>query len=160
MLFSFCLAGQIELYTHIPVFRQLVEHLHQMNFRICGIFLIDAQFMTEASKFVAGVMTALSAMVNLEIPHVNVMSKLDLLSKKVKRDLEKSVLVIIWFFPMIHHLPFIPFWLLAGLNTCMFPFRYLEPNLPDLVAGELQDDPRLNDKFKGLNQAIAGMVST
>lgn len=81
--------GQVELYTHVPVMKQLVDRLQKMEFRICGTFLIDAQFMIEASKFVSGVLTALSTMVNLEIPHVNVMTKLDLLSKKAKKDLER-----------------------------------------------------------------------
>ena len=34
-------------------------------------------------------MTALSTMVNLELPHVNIMSKLDLLSKKDKKQLDR-----------------------------------------------------------------------
>jgi len=81
--------GQIELYTHIPVMRQLVEQLRQWNFNICGVFIIDAQFLLDASKFVSGVLSALSAMVNLEIPHVSVISKLDLLNKKAKKNLER-----------------------------------------------------------------------
>ncbi|XP_076435155.1 GPN-loop GTPase 3-like [Babylonia areolata] len=85
----FDLPGQIELYTHIPAMRQLVERLQQWNFRLCGVFLLDAQFLIEPSKFVSGMMTALSAMVSLEVPHVNVMSKLDLLSKKDKKGLER-----------------------------------------------------------------------
>ena len=86
------LTGQIELYTHIPVIRQLVDTLQNWNFRICGVFLIDAQFMIEASKFVSGVLTALSTMVTLEISHVNVLTKLDLLSKKAKKELERFVI--------------------------------------------------------------------
>ena len=69
--------------------KQLVDQLQQWNFYVCGVFIIDFQFMVEASKFVSGVLSALSAMVNLEIPHVNVMSKLDLLSKQAKKDLER-----------------------------------------------------------------------
>lgn len=72
--------------------KQLVEKLQAWNFRVCGVFLIDAQFLIDASKFVSGVMCALSTMVNLEITHVNVMSKLDLLNKKAKKDLERCVL--------------------------------------------------------------------
>jgi len=87
----FPILGQIELYTHIPVMRQFVDHLQNLNFRVCGVFIVDAQFMIEASKFVSGVMSALSAMVTLEIPHVNVMSKIDLLSKTSKKGLEKYV---------------------------------------------------------------------
>jgi hypothetical protein len=81
--------GQIELYTHIPVMRQFVDHLRSSNFYICGVFVIDAQFLVDASKFASGVLSALSAMVNLEIPHVNVMSKLDLLNKQAKQQIEK-----------------------------------------------------------------------
>ena len=65
---SVCLsAGQIELYTHIPVMRQFVDHLRSLNFYICGVFLIDAQFLIDASKFASGVLSALSTMVNLEV---------------------------------------------------------------------------------------------
>ena len=53
------------------------------------IFLLDSQFLIQASKFLAGVMTALSAMVTLELPHVNVLSKVDLLEKKAKKEIEK-----------------------------------------------------------------------
>lgn len=81
--------GQIELYTHIPVMKQIVDHLESRDFRICGVFVIDSQFMIDSAKFVSGVLSALSAMVTLEISHVNVMSKIDLLSKKAKKNLEQ-----------------------------------------------------------------------
>ncbi|KAG5834927.1 GPN-loop GTPase 3 [Anguilla rostrata] len=81
--------GQIELYTHLPVMRQLVEQLQQWEFRVCGVFLVDSQFMVETFKFVSGVMAALSAMVTLEIPQVNIMTKMDLLSQKAKKEIEK-----------------------------------------------------------------------
>ncbi|XP_067032314.1 GPN-loop GTPase 3-like isoform X2 [Acropora muricata] len=81
--------GQIELYTHMPVMRQLVETLHQWNFRVCGVFLIDSQFVVDCSKFFAGVLTALSAMIQLEIPHINVMSKMDLLTKKQLKEVDR-----------------------------------------------------------------------
>lgn len=42
--------GQIELYTHLPVMRQLVEQLQQWEFRVCGVFLVDSQFMVESFK--------------------------------------------------------------------------------------------------------------
>ncbi|CAL8276500.1 unnamed protein product [Merluccius merluccius] len=81
--------GQIELYTHLPVMKQLVEQLQQWEFRVCGVFLVDSQFMVETFKFISGVMAALSAMVSLEIPQVNIMTKMDLLSPKAKKEIEK-----------------------------------------------------------------------
>lgn len=81
--------GQIELYTHLPVMRQLVERLQQWEFRVCGVFLVDSQFMVESHKFISGVMAALSSMVSLEIPQVNIMTKMDLLSSRAKKEIEK-----------------------------------------------------------------------
>lgn len=46
-------AGQIELYTHLPVMRQLVEQLQQWEFRVCGVFLVDSQFMVESFKVIS-----------------------------------------------------------------------------------------------------------
>lgn len=81
--------GQIELYTHLDVMPTIVSHLQQMDFNICSVFLIDSQFMIEPSKFVSGVMSALSAMVTLELPHLNILSKIDLLSKHTRKQLER-----------------------------------------------------------------------
>ncbi|KAM9306424.1 GPN-loop GTPase 3 [Pholidichthys leucotaenia] len=81
--------GQIELYTHLPVMKQLVEQLQMWEFRVCGVFLVDSQFMVESFKFISGVMAALSAMVSLEIPQINVMTKMDLLSPRAKKELQK-----------------------------------------------------------------------
>jgi len=61
------MSGQIELYTHIPIMRQFVDHLRSLNFYICGVFLVDAQFLIDASKFASGVLSALSTMVHLEV---------------------------------------------------------------------------------------------
>ncbi|XP_055861759.1 GPN-loop GTPase 3-like [Biomphalaria glabrata] len=81
--------GQIELYTHIPVMKQLVKKLESWDFRVCAAFLLDAQFLVDGSKFVSGSLTALSTMVNLEIPHVNVLTKLDLLSKAARKNIDR-----------------------------------------------------------------------
>lgn len=81
--------GQIELYTHIPVMRQVVNQLQRWDFRLCGVFLLDSQFLVEPAKFFAGVMTALSSMVTLELSHINVLSKMDLLDKASRKEVEK-----------------------------------------------------------------------
>lgn len=81
--------GQIELYTHMKVMCQLIKMLQNMNFRICGVFIMDSQFMIDGSKFLSGTMAALSVMVNLEIPHVNILSKMDLISKTSKKQLDE-----------------------------------------------------------------------
>lgn len=78
--------GQIELFSHVPVLQNFVEHLKSKNFNVCAVYLLDSQFMTDVTKFISGCMSSLSAMVHLEIPYVNVLSKMDLV--KNKKDLD------------------------------------------------------------------------
>ncbi|VVD02145.1 GPN-loop GTPase 3 [Leptidea sinapis] len=80
--------GQIELYTHLSVIKKLVNTLEKWNFRICVVFMIDSQFMVDGAKFLSGTMAALSVMVNLELPHVNILTKMDLLSKSARKQLD------------------------------------------------------------------------
>jgi GPN-loop GTPase len=74
----FDLPGQIELYTHFPFMRDLVRKLESWGFRLQAIYMLDSQFMADPAKFFGGSVTALSAMVQLEVSHINVMSKMDL----------------------------------------------------------------------------------
>ena len=74
--------GQIELYSHVPAFKKFVEYLQGQGWSLCAVYLLDAQFITDPTKFIAGCMTCLSAMVQLELPHVNVLTKMDLIEDK------------------------------------------------------------------------------
>lgn len=49
------------------------------------VYCLDVQFASEMPKFIAGCMNALSAMVQLELPHVNVLTKMDLCKNKVQK---------------------------------------------------------------------------
>ncbi|KAF2289028.1 hypothetical protein GH714_024210 [Hevea brasiliensis] len=44
--------GQIELFSHVPVLRNFVEHLKRKNFNVCAVYLIDSQFITDVTKFI------------------------------------------------------------------------------------------------------------
>lgn len=85
----FDMPGQIELYTHLQAGRDLVNLLQSWNFRVCSVFLVDSQFMIDGPKFLSGTMAALSVMANMELPHVNVLSKMDLLQKQSRAHLDK-----------------------------------------------------------------------
>lgn len=53
------------------------------------MFLVDSKFMVNTAMFFSGVLAALSAMVQLEVPHINVMAKMDLLSQDQANDIER-----------------------------------------------------------------------
>ncbi|CAO3648335.1 unnamed protein product [Mucor hiemalis] len=59
--------------------RRLCETLGRLNMSVCGVYCLESQFIEDKSKYFSGVLSAMSAMVNLEIPHVNVMTKMDLI---------------------------------------------------------------------------------
>ncbi|KAG8533317.1 uncharacterized protein KY384_002100 [Bacidia gigantensis] len=78
--------GQIELYTHIPIVPALVSHLRMsLNVNLCATYLLESTFVIDRAKFFAGTLSAMSAMIMLELPHVNVMSKIDLIKGSVSR---------------------------------------------------------------------------
>ncbi|KAL8736276.1 MAG: hypothetical protein Q9166_000431 [cf. Caloplaca sp. 2 TL-2023] len=89
------LPGQIELYTHIPVVPILVKHLTRfgsLNISLCAAYLLESTFIIDRAKFFAGTLSAMSAMIMLEIPHVNILSKMDLVKCSVpKRQLKRFI---------------------------------------------------------------------
>jgi GPN-loop GTPase len=87
-LIIFDLPGQIELYTHIPLLPELVKYLSRMgplNINLCAAYLLEATFVVDKAKFFAGTLSAMSAMVNMELPHINILSKMDLVQSQVGR---------------------------------------------------------------------------
>jgi len=89
--------GQIELYSHLSVFRSIVTHLRLDGWQVAAVYCLDSQFAAEAAKYIAGTLSALSAMIQLELPHVNVLTKMDLC--KNREEVEESFL-----FPDASHL--------------------------------------------------------
>jgi len=81
--------GQIELYTHVPIMRAILDRMaNQWGFTpgcMVSVFCVDSTFMCDAQKLISGQLLALSAMIALELPHINVLTKGDLLPE---RDIE------------------------------------------------------------------------
>ncbi|KYK59966.1 hypothetical protein DCS_01100 [Drechmeria coniospora] len=85
--------GQIELYTHIPILPTLMKYLCQpgsLDIHMAAVYLLEATFVVDRAKFFAGTLSAMSAMLMLEVPHINVLSKMDLVKGQVKKkDLKR-----------------------------------------------------------------------
>ena len=80
--------GQIELFSHLDVLPKIIAMLQEKGYHMCAVFLLDSQFMVDPAKFLSGGLVALSAMTMLEIPHVNLLSKCDLLSQEQKEMID------------------------------------------------------------------------
>lgn len=73
--------GQIELYSHLPVMKNLAKMLTDWGYRVASVYLIDALFVFDPPKFLSGCMLSLSCMLQLELPHLNIITKCDLADK-------------------------------------------------------------------------------
>ena len=77
---SLVILGQIELYTHFPYMKQIIDLFqHSYNYKVCAVYCMESTFIIDPSKYFAGILCAMSAMIQLEVPHINVMTKMDLL---------------------------------------------------------------------------------
>lgn len=91
--------GQLELYTHVPVQKRILEAVAGWGYAgsMVSVFCIDAAFCIDASKFLSGSLLTLSAMIALELPHVSVLTKCDLMpEKEIDRILEYASASYIW----------------------------------------------------------------
>jgi hypothetical protein len=95
-LIIFDMPGQIELYTHIPVLPALVKFLTQagaLDIRLCATYLLESTFVLDRAKYFAGSLSAMSAMMMLEVPHINVLTKMDLIKDQMRKKDFKRFLV-------------------------------------------------------------------
>ncbi|KAK1150166.1 hypothetical protein N8T08_000065 [Aspergillus melleus] len=87
-LIIFDMPGQIELYTHVPLLPSLVQFLSRagpLNVNMCAAYLLESTFVVDKAKFFAGTLSAMSAMLMLEMPHVNILTKMDQVRDMVSR---------------------------------------------------------------------------
>ncbi|KAF7190868.1 GPN-loop GTPase 3 [Pseudocercospora fuligena] len=79
--------GQIELYTHVPIVPQLIKHLTRgsLNVSMCVAYLLESSFIVDRAKFFSGTLSAMSAMLMMQLPHVNILSKMDQVKGQIAR---------------------------------------------------------------------------
>ncbi|NWH38182.1 GPN2 GTPase, partial [Chloropsis hardwickii] len=73
--------GQVELYTHHEALKNVFAQLAKWNFRLAAVHLVDSHYCTDPGKFISVLCTSLSTMLHVELPHVNVLSKMDLIEQ-------------------------------------------------------------------------------
>eukprot|EP00762_Andalucia_godoyi_P006706 ANDGO_06197.mRNA.1 GPN-loop GTPase 2 homolog len=72
--------GQGELWTHDETAQRLLARLQkECEIRMCAVHLVDAVYCADPGAFLAVCMCSLGCMMRLELPHINVLSKCDLL---------------------------------------------------------------------------------
>lgn len=77
----FDMPGQVELYTHHESIKNVFAKLEKLSYHLCAVHLVDSHYCSDPPKFISTLLLSLSTMMQVALPHVNVLSKADLLKK-------------------------------------------------------------------------------
>ncbi|KAK9454799.1 hypothetical protein V1511DRAFT_364865 [Dipodascopsis uninucleata] len=120
--------GQVELFTHHDSLKRLFLRLQKLDYRLVVINLIDSFYLTSPTHYISVLLMALRSMLQLELPHINVLSKIDMLSSYGNLDFN------------------------LDFYTEVQDLRYLLPLI------EKESPTLLGKKFAKLNESIAEMI--
>ncbi|KAK8119173.1 uncharacterized protein PG998_003799 [Apiospora kogelbergensis] len=120
--------GQVELYTHHNSLRNIFFKLQKLGYRLVVVHLSDSFCLTQPSLYISNLLLTLRAMLQMDLPHINVLTKIDKLSS---------------YDPLPFNLDY---------YTEVQDLNYLMPSLEDEAPG-LRDG-----KFARLNQAVADLI--
>lgn len=70
--------GQIELYTHYSCINDIISNFQRRNYAVAIIYCLESSFLMDPYKFLAGTLSAMSAMAKIQVPYINVITKMDL----------------------------------------------------------------------------------
>ncbi|CAH8856036.1 unnamed protein product [Trichobilharzia szidati] len=113
---------------------------HCLDLRLTSVHLVDSHYCSDAGKFISCVLTSLSSMLQLSMPHVNILSKADLIEQYGELDFNLD------FF------------------TEVLDLKYLIDRLHKTNTHDNDDDGGddnedfFNTKYKRLNQAIIELI--
>lgn len=79
--------GQTELFTNSPVFKEIfLKLIKELDFRLVVVSLVDSMNLTIPSHWISSLLLTLRSMLQLDLPQINVISKIDLLKGYVDSD--------------------------------------------------------------------------
>jgi hypothetical protein len=71
------LPGQAELYLNHPSLKQVVNAICELGLTPCLLELYDCTYLYQVEDFVSICMMTLTSMLNLDMPHLSLLSKID-----------------------------------------------------------------------------------
>lgn len=89
--FIFDCPGQVELFTCNHALKTIVDRLRavrpsstagddsSVQFQLCSVHLADASHCTDPGRYIAVLLVTLKSMLHLELPQINILSKIDLM---------------------------------------------------------------------------------
>ena len=127
----------MELFTHHASLKNILSTLQKRDYRLCAVHLIDSFHCVDLSRYISMLLLSLQTMLQLELPHINVLSKVDLMESYGK--LSKS------FFRRSHTL---------GFNLEF----YTQVQDLDYALGALSQDTSIPPRFQALSAALTDLI--
>ncbi|KAK7629902.1 hypothetical protein IWX48DRAFT_200641 [Phyllosticta citricarpa] len=69
--------GQVELFTHHTSLRHIFFRLEKLGYRLVVIQLTDSFVISQPSLYISALLLALRGMLQMDLPHINVLTKID-----------------------------------------------------------------------------------
>ncbi|DAA73587.1 TPA_exp: Uncharacterized protein A8136_4616 [Trichophyton benhamiae CBS 112371] len=73
--------GQVEIFTHHSSLRNMFFKIQKLGYRLVVVHLVDSYNLTLPSMYISALLLSLRAMLQMDLPHLNVLTKIDNLSK-------------------------------------------------------------------------------
>ncbi|AFP65425.1 ATP binding protein (nucleomorph) [Chroomonas mesostigmatica CCMP1168] len=152
LYFLFDLPGQIELYTHHFVIRKIIKRILKKNIRLGAIVLNDSIFWKDKTVIFYILIISISIMLNIELPHLTLLSKTDLFfyknsaNIKILKNFQNFILQDMFFQNSIF------FWAnkyYKSLNDIIFDFSSLS-----IIPINNFDNSDIKKIFKNLNNML------
>ena len=124
--------GQIEIFTVSPEFKNICDYItdtKKLNIKLCCVNLIECINMCDMPKYIFSIFSVLNAMINLELPQVNFISKCDLIKQ------------------------------LKATHQFELPMEFFKNPNDQTQLKYYFEDLKMNEKFKTLNEKIAEFIS-
>ncbi|KAL5116477.1 hypothetical protein ACEQ8H_005598 [Pleosporales sp. CAS-2024a] len=139
--------GQVELFTHHGSLRNIFFRLQKLGYRLVVVHLTDCMVLSRPSLYVSSLLLALRSMLQMDLPHLNVLTKIDNLRNYPNLPFNLD------FYTEVQDLHY----LLPHLNreqTSGIP----GPTGASANADMDMDDDEPTSKFSALNKAIVELV--
>lgn len=136
--------GQIEIFTQSNSFKNIIKSitghgtLSGLNISLCAVNLIESNNLCDLPRYIFSIFSVLNAMINLELPQINIISKIDLL-KEFKKDSQ---------FESQNE----------SQTEITFPLSFYKNPSDSEILKEQLDLMNINPKFKKLNKLISEFV--
>ncbi|KAL0236988.1 hypothetical protein PCE1_000385 [Barthelona sp. PCE] len=150
--------GQVELFLDHEGFRTVCQFFEQLEFTLCVLTLNDVLLLTDASRLISSLLHTVSFTINLQLPTVNILTKIDLLDHlETKFDIETVLNAYEYDFLLPHLNNSRPH--LENLNEVLIELLE-EFKVLDLVPCNVQDKYSMFDLMLSINNVTGFVMHT